>query len=198
MCDAHLDWCQMEAKSCRSTSLPALVCSSLPLPFSHYTSNPIVLSSLKIWSQFRTHFKFKTPSTLAPLTNNHMFAPSVIDCAFRIWSRNGIKTVRDLYDSNIFSSFQRLKDKYALSGNDLFRYFQVRHFVQTQFSSYPHAPPKLSWENCLEVQPNQKGSISRLYDLLSAFDKHTLSKAKLSREAKIGGYLSQKTIGTPH
>ena len=192
MCAAPCNWCQMEAKSCRSTSLPALVCSSLPLPFSRYTSNPIVLSSLKIWSQFRRHFKFETPSTLAPLTNNHMFAPSTIDCAFHRWSRNGIRTVRDLYESNIFSSFQMLRDKYALPGSDLFRYLQVRHFVQSRFPSFPQAPPKQSWENCLVVSPNQKGSISRLYDLLSACDTLTPSKAKLSWEAELGVTLSEE------
>ncbi len=56
--DSSLPWCSLEAKSCVSSSLPAMVFSSLPMSPSHYTDNPIVRSSLKIFFQFRRHFKF--------------------------------------------------------------------------------------------------------------------------------------------
>lgn len=186
------NWCLLEAKSCRSTSLRALLCSSLPLSPSRHSSNPIVLSTLKIWFQFRRHFKFKSPSVLTPLSNNHMFPPSVIDNAFLVWERKGIGSVKDLYQSDVFSSFQNLKDKHALSGIDQFRYFQVRHFVQARFPAFPHLPPRLPWDRCLETLPNQRGIISQMYNHLMSLDTHTLLKTKLAWEAELGSELTDE------
>lgn len=186
------NWCLLEARSCLSTSLPALLCSSLPLSPSRHSPNPIVLSTFKIWNQFRRHFKFMTPSVLAPLSNNHMFPPSLIDSAFLRWDKKGIKSISDLYESDVFSCFQGLRDRYALSGNDLFRYFQIRHFVQAKFPSFPYAPPKLAWEKCLQILPNQRGIISQIYNHLMTLNAHTLSKTKSSWETELGSELTDE------
>lgn len=50
-------WCQLESKSCVSTSLPALLFSSLSTSPYRYTDSQIVCSALKIWYQFRCHCK---------------------------------------------------------------------------------------------------------------------------------------------
>lgn len=48
--------CSLEAQACRSTSLPALVFSSLPMKPSCYTLNPVVLSTL--FMDFKFYFKY--------------------------------------------------------------------------------------------------------------------------------------------
>ncbi len=82
--NSSLPWCNLEAKSCVSSSLPAMVFSSLPMSLSHYTDNPIVCSSLKILFQFRRHFKFTSASTMAPIHKNHLFLPPFSDSVFSL------------------------------------------------------------------------------------------------------------------
>lgn len=76
------DWCMLEAQSCYNSSLRALLYSSLPLKTSFHSLNPIVHSILKIWIQFRQHHKFSAASSLGPISNNHLFPPSVQDSTF--------------------------------------------------------------------------------------------------------------------
>lgn len=62
-----LPWCDLEVQSCDSSSLTALLTSSIPSNLSGITNNQVVHSTLKIWYQFRRHYKFKSASILAPL-----------------------------------------------------------------------------------------------------------------------------------
>ena len=114
-------WCQLELRSCVSSSLPALLFSSP----SRYTDNQIVFYFLKIWYQFRHNFKSYTISTLMPITRNHLFAPSFLDSAFRLWERNGIQTFTDLYIGRVFGSFTDLSASHNLPTTHLLRYFQI-------------------------------------------------------------------------
>jgi len=43
-------WCQIESASC-SSSLLDLTCSTMPFSPSNFTSNPVVVGTLKIWTQ---------------------------------------------------------------------------------------------------------------------------------------------------
>lgn len=52
--------------------------------------------------------KTHRPSNPAPIFNNNLFKPSSIDSAFRLWFRNGVKTIKDLHEDKIFSSFTKL------------------------------------------------------------------------------------------
>lgn len=133
-------WCLMEAQSCHGTSLPSLLCapaaSSSP---SKYSSNSIVISSLRIWNQFRQHFKLTSPSPHSPICNNHLFIPSTLDGAFASWKHKGIISFSDLYNDGIFASFDNLGQKFDLPRSSLFNYFQVRDFARTilYFHLYP-------------------------------------------------------------
>ena len=75
-----LPWCNLEAQSCvSSSSLTALLTSSIPFNLSGFINNQVARSTLKIWYQFRRHFKFKSASILAPLLRNHLFRPALTD-----------------------------------------------------------------------------------------------------------------------
>ncbi len=133
-------WCRLDAQSLSSSSLTALLSSSLPLKPTNFTSNPVVLSCLKIWFQFRHHFKFVSPSTHTPVTKNHLFPPSLIDTTFMIWHDRGIKYLRDLYRDGIFSTFSDLRSDFNLPASHLFHYFQLRHCASTLFPGFPSLP----------------------------------------------------------
>src|SRR4029434_2632440 len=74
----HISWCVLEEQSCKQSSLRALIYSSLPIRSSSFTSHPVVLSTLKIWNQFRSHYKFMSASTLGPIHKKHIFHPSIM------------------------------------------------------------------------------------------------------------------------
>lgn len=66
----QLNWCQTEASSC-SSLLQALICSTLPLSPSNFTSNVIVINTIKIWTQIRCQFGWLTLPQASPICNNY-------------------------------------------------------------------------------------------------------------------------------
>lgn len=90
-------WADMEQFTCNPESLPAMLCVPLPRSKKSRTVNPIVNSSLKIWSQFRSSFKHKQTLYLLPIVSNGLFPPSMMDSAFKLWFRRGLRCVRDLF-----------------------------------------------------------------------------------------------------
>ena len=117
------DWCVLEFKSCRPISLPVMLYSKLPISPSKFTQNPVVIATIKILSQLRSHFKFRDGSINCPILGNHSFPPSLSDVVFKQWKDKGLVKFSDLYERNIFCSFDKIRTKYDLPHNNLFRYF---------------------------------------------------------------------------
>uniref|UniRef100_A0AAR2KU95 Reverse transcriptase domain-containing protein n=1 Tax=Pygocentrus nattereri TaxID=42514 RepID=A0AAR2KU95_PYGNA len=120
----EIDWCRLESLLCSSTSLLAMIFSTLPLSQEQYSVNPVVLSTLKIWSQLSGLAKSQNASSLIPIRSNHLFPPSLTDSTFLQWANLGINNFRDLYENKIFSSFEKLSDKFKLPPTNFFRYLQ--------------------------------------------------------------------------
>ena len=179
-------WCQLELMSCVSSSLPALLFSSLPTSPSRYTDNQIVCNSLKIWYQFRRHFKSYSPSTLMPITRNHLFPPSFLDAAFQLWERNGVQTLNDLYIGGVLGSFTDLSASHDLPKAHFFRYFQIRHCVLKTFPNFPTLPSKQPWEDLFKLQPNQRSLVSHIYRALLSFNTEQCSKSAAAWEQELG------------
>lgn len=76
-------WCQIEAKSCTSSSLQALAFSTLPLSPSHFTANPIV-SSLRILAQIRHRFGWSHLPQTTLVCSIHLFLLVPNDFTFGI------------------------------------------------------------------------------------------------------------------
>lgn len=151
-----IDWCHSEATSYISTSLRALVTSSLPLSISQYTNNPIVINTLKIWFQLRCHFEFKNLLHASHILNNHLFPPARLDSEFTLWQRQGICTLKDMYIDCTFASFDDLSHKFGLHRSSLFRYFQVHHFLQSQNPNFPHMASLSGLDDLLEIPFNSE------------------------------------------
>lgn len=118
-------WVEMEQYSAHPVSLPSLVCAPLPLSKLHLTNNLIVSGSLRIWSQFRTHFKHRQAMSSLPVSANALFQPSLMDTAFKSWFRSGPKQVLDLFKDGVFMSFEQLVNEYNIPSSHYFRYQQV-------------------------------------------------------------------------
>lgn len=149
---------------------------------SQHTNNPVVLSSLKIWKQFRHHFGLKSLSVLIPICKNHLFLPATIDKTFMLWRNLGLVSFSDLYLDKTFGSFADLVIKFGLSKQSLFRYFQLRHFTKAHFTSFPVLPAK----TLFHPLPVMYNSISSIDDLLLSSQVSPLLGLKDTREKELG------------
>ncbi len=148
----HIKWCEAEAKSCKSTSLVVLITMKSPFSPSQFSSSPVVISTLKIYNQFRQAFQLTDFSLETPICNNHLFPAAKLDATFKQWQDLGIVKCSDLFIDNIFANYNDLIQKCNLQKSDFFRYLQVRHFIQAYCSVFPQLllewkspiPPKLS------------------------------------------------------
>uniref|UniRef100_A0A3P9JW43 Reverse transcriptase domain-containing protein n=1 Tax=Oryzias latipes TaxID=8090 RepID=A0A3P9JW43_ORYLA len=158
--EAISSWTQLEGKS-SEFCLRSILCAQLPLPSVH--TCPVVSTSLKIWSQFRKHFGLINSTVLTSVYKNCRFDPSKTDLSFKLWHRNGIKSISDLYTNNVFSSFEQLSKKYALPNQHLFRFFQIRDYVKKLFPHFPNRPPETLLDVLLSKDPFVNGCISSVY-----------------------------------
>lgn len=148
------------------SSLAAVVCAPLTSCCPKYIRNPVVLSSLKIWKQFRQHFKLP-PTQCSPICNDYLFPPSNLDTVFTLWRERGLARFSALYLEGSFATFNDLCVKYNLPQSHLFRYFQAHNYACTYFTSFPQLP-----EGSLVIEvfalPKVPAMISILYDLISS------------------------------
>ena len=172
------DWCRFEATSCNSTSLNALVTSSLPLSISNFTDNPIVVNTIKIWVQLRQSFRFYNFLHISPICNNHSFPPARLDSEFSLWQRRGIYKFKDMYINGLFASFHELVHKFDLPRSSLFRYFQVCHFLQHSDPNFPGLPSIPGLDDILDLSSNTKQLISRITDCITSLKNKSLVKIR--------------------
>lgn len=191
--DPNADWCQSEANNCISSSLPALVTTKLPLSPKRYSTCPIVTTTLRIWSQFRQHFNLTDFSVYGPICKNHIFLPANLDTVFAQWQRAGLDKFSDLYIDGIFADFNTLSAKFKLKRSNLFRYFQVRHFIQTISPSFPNLPPRTGLDAILKTPAHLKGLISQIYNTIISFNKVTLETIRAHWAEELGMELSDDT-----
>ena len=71
------------------------------------------------------------------IVGNVEFLPSMSDRTYKRWVENGLTIINQLLDGHIFQSFSQLRDKFALPLSDLYRYFQIRHYV-TKNTDWEH------------------------------------------------------------
>lgn len=184
-------WLAMESFSCKPTSLSALIHSPIKCSLSPYVTNIIVKTSLQIWKQFKRQFGFHNFSFLAPITANHVFLPSLSDCAFTMWANLGIKTFKDLYVNNLFASFQQLKELYSIPNHHFFRYLQVRSFVLKTFSQFPNLPAATPLDPFYTQAFRQRGMISLIYNQIQSLSLASLSSVKSLWEEELGEGISE-------
>ena len=179
-------WLQIEEASCSPSSLMSLLCLPLTSSPTTHSRSVVVKNCLKIWNQFRRHFRLQVISVFAPIHSNPLFTPSIIDKAFWIWKDLGIVSIKQLYISGIFASFDQLTQTFNLQPTHFFRYLQVRDFVRHNFPGFPALPPPTLIDTVLGVNPNLKGSISILYNTLLKSQTTTSDVLRNAWSAELG------------
>lgn len=140
-------WATMEISISIRFLLWSVVCSKLPLPAKQISVNLVVISTLKIWNQFRRQFCLHRASGLAPISHNHLFLPSS-DPVFQMWSEKGLRTIYDLPKPHLFC------------------FLQILHFVRSQFPQFPNRPPVSMIDPFLLLNIRQRGLIMTIYNLI--------------------------------
>lgn len=186
-------WVEMEQHSARPVSLSSLVCAPLPLSKQRLTNNPVVSNSLRIWSQFRTHIKHRQALSSLPIVANALFPPSLIDGAFRVWSRNGLGRVRDLFENGVFMSFNQVVCGYNIPRSHFFRHLQVQAFVRKHFPSFPSLPLDKWIDEWLDRNPVHRGAVSSLYRDIQEIAPPTLNHIKRAWEEELGFDISDSS-----
>lgn len=179
-------WALMERSASAPVNLAALICAPAPLSKKHLTTNPIVNATLRIWSQFRLHFKHKTTLPSSPIVGNPLFPPSLLDTTFLKWSAGGLACVKDFFVDGTFITFQLATQKYSIPNSHFFRYLQVRDYIRKSFSSFPDQPDKDWIEECIQYDPSWRGSVSRLYQMIQSVNTTTLDHIKEQWQEELG------------
>lgn len=182
-------WIRMEFAS-SSSDLGAILCAPSPPPRSQFCANPVVYHSIRIWSQFRRHFKLQTMSVHSPIKNNYNFPPSLTDSTFGTWASKGINSISSLYVDGKFGSFAQLSQLFDLPSSHFFRFLQIKHFVQKNITSFPDFPANNTVDQILSLTPSRKGLISTLYNCISNVSPHSLQDIRSLWENDLGKELT--------
>lgn len=179
--DSDTGWVNIEQSSLPAgTSLANLVFMTPQSQKKMRIKNTWVKHTLKVWSTVQKRFRGKaTLSRAMGIVGNLEFLPSITDIAFKRWVDRDLKVVDQLFDEGNLHTFGYLKEKFQLPQSDMFRYFQIRHYI-THHRDWDiiRSPPtniELYFINIARFHlPNRK-HVSHIYqNLLNDLDEDTL------------------------
>ncbi|XP_059822620.1 Bardet-Biedl syndrome 5 protein homolog isoform X1 [Hypanus sabinus] len=181
-------WVSLEIKSVPGYALGSILGTSLPFALSKLLKqidNLIVKHTLRIWFQFQKFFGLTQFVLNIPIVSNCFFHPSIIDQAYSAWKTKGLLRFSDLFLDNCFMSFEQLSNKYNLPRFHFFRYLQIRHFLNTVLPTFPNFVSSDILESLFELNPFQKGLISKLYNIIMKIHSEPLYKTKNDWEREL-------------
>ena len=111
------------------------------------------------------------------------------------WFEKGIITFEDLYSRGTLSSFSDLSQRFNLPKSHLFRYFQIRHFLQKQSPEFPNQPIHSEIDSILSLDPNAKGLISNIHTEIDSVRPEPVATLKLAWERDLGLELTEVVWG---
>lgn len=93
-------------------------------------SNPVTINTVRAW-RITQHIDGRSglTSVFTPIADNPDFLPGNLDRAFKCWAAKGIASLGDLFIGPTLMTFNQVMEKYGISRNDPFRYFQVRDYI---------------------------------------------------------------------
>ena len=168
--NSEVRWLSLEQKELGSTPLSTVPFLGSRKCLSVLTKNPIVLCTFEAWQE--SHKLLGLDISLmrrTPLWDNPNIPLPIADGVLKSWVDKGIRTVGDFYNINIFSNFLHLSAKFNLPNHNLFKYFQLRHWVRDNSNDFPSIPNKSPLEDHLfnTLVSSTKGLISSIYDILN-------------------------------
>uniref|UniRef100_A0A1A8PUF6 Reverse transcriptase domain-containing protein n=2 Tax=Nothobranchius rachovii TaxID=451742 RepID=A0A1A8PUF6_9TELE len=93
----------------------------------------IVEDALIIWKRIKDRYNLTSVSKLLIWPSVNLSSqPGKIDPIFLSWRDRGLLAICQCVEGNTFKTFDKLRKEYKLEHRDLFKYFQVRHFYNTE------------------------------------------------------------------
>lgn len=115
-----------------------------------------------------------------------MFTPALTDRTFSLWQDKGLKCFKDLYKDGLFCSFTDLASEFDLPQSHLFRYFQIRACAKSLFPDFPHRPLEQPWGELIQLNPQQRSLISKIYNSIQSYDVFLTTNTKKAWERELG------------
>ncbi|OCT97342.1 hypothetical protein XELAEV_18009571mg [Xenopus laevis] len=134
-------------------------------------------TTVKAWQLAQ---KLLTPTGLtyhsphAPLWCNKLLPHLLTNQDYKFWASNGLRYVKDLYHEGELKSFLELKASYPTQHVTQFRYDQLRHAAQAQFSNPQSTIVATSLEKALQLQVVAKLLSAIYHSLLAPEEKRPL------------------------
>ncbi|XP_044161200.1 uncharacterized protein LOC122946001 isoform X1 [Bufo gargarizans] len=141
---------------------------------------PVHKLAVQVWEDGKKlHFHIGL-TTEVPLWDNPMFPSLRTGIDGRFWENHGIGVLGDLYSSNVFNSFEQLKERHDLPRTSFFKYLQVRHAMSTHFGNTVVSISDYPLIGVIRSQ-GPKGFISALYTHLLNTKMHGAPLLVLSK-----------------
>lgn len=122
------------------------------------------------------------PSVQTLICFKHSFSPPWQDKAYHDWREKGLVSIKDMYTSDKLASFSQFKGKYSLLHSHLFRYLQVRHYIQWKIENFDTLLLEHGIYDILKSPSDSRHLITKLYTYLAFALLHTLQES-----ARLGG-----------
>uniref|UniRef100_A0A3P8TVH1 Reverse transcriptase domain-containing protein n=1 Tax=Amphiprion percula TaxID=161767 RepID=A0A3P8TVH1_AMPPE len=168
--DEETNWLKLEEQSCPLVPLETVPFLEQKRWRKLKTENEWMNCTRRVWSLVRK-------KTGAPLTTSRAvkiakdvdFLPCRLDAGFRGWTAKGLINISQLFDGGTLKSFTQLKDKYALTSKDFYRYLQLRNYLITHKEWNTLKQPPTPIEDLLIRNMKEKNTrkiVSELYKCL--------------------------------
>lgn len=127
-------WLDIEASQAKCPLINLLFLNKMKL-VKEYCRNPITINTVRAWRAVRQiEGNAAKISPFTPITGSPDFQPGIMDSGFKLWISKGIFHLGDLFDEGTMMSFSQIVQKFNIPNKDLFRFFQIRDYIQKKTS----------------------------------------------------------------
>ena len=166
--DMESGWVNIEQNSLPVIPLSVLVFLSKQSQEKLEIKNIWVKHTLKVWSTVQKRIRGTAALSRAmQIAGNPNFPPSTTDSTFKSWAGRNLRVLDQLFCDNVLQPFSYLQDKFFLPQSDLFRYFQIRHYITSHkdWNTIKNAPTNVEtyFINIIRHQLPNKKHVSHIY-----------------------------------
>lgn len=120
----------MERETSVNLPLNLYLYSDKPEKLKKSSGNPFVSNSTHVWHEVHSYLNVSCKlSQFTPIWGNNNFYPGAKDKGFKLWAVKGIGKIADLFQEDVFMSFEVIRKKFDLPAKHFFKYLQVRDFI---------------------------------------------------------------------
>lgn len=166
--DMDTKWVHIEQGSVKNISLSILPFLNSKVRRKLRIQNECVNHTLRVWEKTRRLLNLPLSlSRAAKITTAGDFLPAKMDSGFFRWAGKGLITINQLFEGMTLRAFSQLQAKWGIDSKDLFRYFQIRHYLMThkEWDKIKKVPSNFEqyWIEIAENKMNTKNIISCIY-----------------------------------